>query len=183
MQEKIKKKLKSEFIIIAMFIALAIVLYINPETFSLSAFNLLGLISILFGIFNIYNLIIKKEKYDNNIKKAIVSILYGIVVIYKASLFVNILPLVLSFYFVLNNADKLNLLGINILKSNNKTNFIISLSITNIIISLLLVYNPFELHLSTNVFLALIMIVVESISLIINILCLLNIDTKEDCDE
>lgn len=168
--EKVKKEVKGSFIFVILLVAFALVLYVNPDNFINIAINVFGYVSIFWGvILSFYYL--KKPIENNQLTKGVLFILYGIIAILKSTILANIFTILLGGYLIYQSANRLY--GAYLLLKNKKDIwlFILILTITNIILSFLLFFDPL-FNFKINTYMATIIIICEFIIVIQNIVFL-----------
>ena len=184
--ENIKKSCKESFIASFLLIVFAVVLLINPENFLNSAINVFGYIGIFFGVLNIvFYFRISKEKrlYSANFRNGLLLCLSGIIAFVKTDILTEMITLIIGGYLIFRNAHRANM---SLILQNNTKKMWIFLFVTsfiNIVLGLFIAMNPFENWISMKTFLALFMIISESIIIVQNMVILIGIHPKDKKEE
>ena len=170
--EKIKKSVKESFVTIILLLAFAVVLFVNPENFVNIAINVFGYISIFWGVILVFYYLRKKDDETNFLSRGIILISFGIIGIVKTNLLANVFTIIIGGYLIILNANRFNI-AINLKKLQNKSwTYILEFSILNILLS-------FLLKMSSNIYLALIIIIEQILYLIENIMILISKEKQD----
>lgn len=175
--KNVKKEAKESFLFIILLIVFAIVLIINPDDFISIAINVFGYISILLGVILSFYYLRKKEE-ANYLTRGIILISFGILALIKTTLLANVFTIILGGYLIIQNASRVSIsLSLKNLKQKSWS-YILEFSCLNIILSFLLFFDPL-VKMSPNIYMAVIIIIIEAIMVIENIIILISKEKKE----
>ena len=175
--DKVKKEIQGSFVISILLIIFAILLSTNKEDFINIAIKVFGYLSILVGVLQVFTYIRQnEEKRKNNryLMNGIILTFYGIIAIIKAYLLNEVITILLGGYFILKNSSRCQL-AIEIKpEKENLWKYIFMFAILNIILSMLLIIDPFT-NIAVNLYISLTIIIEEIIYVVSSFLLLFNL--------
>ncbi len=178
-----KKEVVSSFIVAILLIIFAVVLFRNPENFLSVAVSIFGYIAVAIGTLQIVFYFRTREDQRIFYKRLMTGILlisFGIVSFFENALLTDMITILLGGYLLFLNSNRLELI-VNLKKYMEKTWIVLlSLSVLNIIGSILLMIMPFP-NIPYNTYISASLLIVNLIYIIQNIILLISLktDTKK----
>ena len=179
--EQIKKKYRESFIVSLLLAIFAIVLLMNQENFMNIFIQILGYVAILVGILSIFyyfRLDKTQAMLSQNLQNGVILSVFGCITFMKTSMIQEMLTLLLGGYLLVRNASRVQMALY--LRNDTKKIYIwlLVLSLINVFLSFLLLVNPFEGKIQIHMYMAIILLITESIVVIQNFIAMFFLKTK-----
>lgn len=143
---KLLKQLKWDTLLMGvLYILLGVVALVIPETMERLLGFLIGVVLIIAGAVSMISYLLRdahQNYYHNDFLHGLMGILLGIVVLYKAEIIIALVPLLLGALVLVSGLSKLqDVIDLKRLEYGNWI-FMLVLAIINIILGLILIFNP-----------------------------------------
>lgn len=143
---KLLKQLKWDALLMgALYILLGIVALVIPETMERLLGFLIGAVLIIAGAVSMISYLLRdahQNYYHNDFLHGLVGILLGIVVLYKVDIIISLIPFLLGTLVLVSGLSKLqDVIDLKRLEYGNWI-FMLVLAVVNIILGLVLIFNP-----------------------------------------
>ena len=143
---KLLKQLKWDALFMgALYILLGIVALVIPETMERLLGFLIGVVLIIAGAVSMISYLLRdahQNYYHNDFQNGLLGILLGIVVLYKVDIIISLVPFLLGTLVLVSGLSKLqDVIDLKRLDYGNWI-FMLVLAIINIILGLVLIFNP-----------------------------------------
>lgn len=143
---KLLKQLKWDTLLMgALYILLGIVALVIPETMERLLGFLIGVVLIIAGAVSMISYLLRdahQNYYHNDFLHGLLGILLGIVVLYKVDIIISLVPFLLGILVLVSGLSKLqDVIDLKRLEYGNWI-FMLALAIINIVLGLILIFNP-----------------------------------------
>jgi len=182
LRKNIKKDVKESFIAPLLIILFGIVLLRNPENFIEIAINIFGYGAVFIGILEVVLYFRTREEQrltKRRLANGTLLITFGIVAFFEVTILKEMTTILLGGYILFQNANRLELSMVLQKYTQKLWMYLGLISLLNLILSLLLMLNPFT-NIPTNIYIASMLFIVEGLFIIENIMILIGVPKNED---
>ena len=179
--KKQKKNIWESFIVSFLIILFAMLLLRNSEYFIKGAIQIFGYGAVLIGILDIlfyFRSSLEQKLLDNRLMRGALLISFGIVSFFEVEILKDMITILLGGYVLFRNATRLQLAVTAKEYTKKLWIYLSGLSLLNIILSLLLIINPWNVK-NENQYVSILLIIIESLYFVSNVLVLVGVKSNE----
>lgn len=181
--EKERKEAKESLVATILFLDFAVLLLLNPDNFMNIAMNVFGYLGIFFGVISVFvyfRLPKEARTFTKNLTNGIILISYGVLAILNADLIEDVFTILLGGYFIFKNASRIQLGTMLYETKKPMATWILLLSVTNVVLSFLLLVNPETFKISVNLYFAILIFLCEGLYFVETIVLLIGLKKKKE---
>jgi len=179
--KNMKKGVWGSFVCAFLIILFAVVLILNPSNFISVAINIFGYGAIFVGVlFLVYYFRLANEKrlFNRKLFEGVLLICFGIVAFFLNDLFKEIVTVLLGGYLLYQSVSRLELAFNLEHYTKSLWIYLVGISIINIVLSMVIMINPFKENINT--YLSILLIVTESLLVIQNLIILIGVRNEQE---
>ncbi len=180
--KNIRKSVGESCIAAFLIILFGIILLKNPDNFLAVAIHIFGYGAVFVGILDLvfyFRSPREQRFFSKRLTGGILLISFGIIAFFEVNLLKEMITILLGGYLLFQNANRLELC-LYLKNYTNRLWKILSIfSLLNLLLAFVLILNPFHVNIASNMYMAILLIVIEFLVIVQNVCILIGVHQDE----